>query len=182
MKSVGKQKIIILASRILLSIACLLWLGFILSNSLRTGEQSSAQSKTVVETIQQVAKVIAPASKIANATGDTYDKLHAVVRAFAHFTEFAILGALLGWCYFAYTVKWKLFFLPCLGAVLTAVVDEWLQSFVTGRGWEIVDLLLDGLGGFAGLLLAALSVVIGLWIYEKRARKTADKYTMYENI
>ena len=175
MRSVGKQNIIILAIRILLSVACLLWLGFILGNSLRTGEQSSAQSTTVVDTVQQVAKAIAPESKIANATGSAYDKLHAAVRAFAHFTEFALLGVLFGWCYFAYTLKWKFFFIPCLGAVLTALVDEWIQSFVKGRGWEITDLLLDGFGCAAGLLFASLTVLVGLLIYEKRARKNVKQ-------
>ena len=171
----GKQKEIRLAFKILLPIACVLWIVFILANSLQTAGESSAQSATVVETVQRVAKAIAPESTIANATGETYDKLHLLVRACAHFTEFAVLGVLLGWCYFAYTLQWKFFFIPCLGAALVATVDEWVQTFVDGRAWETIDLLLDCFGGVAGALFAALSVVIGLLIYEKSLQKKAKK-------
>ena len=171
MRTKGKQNVIALALKILLPIVCLLWITFILTNSLQTGGESSAQSATVVETVQRVAQVIAPESTIANATGDTYDKLHALVRACAHVMEFAVLGTLFGWCYFVYTRKWKWYFIPCLGVLLVAAVDEWLQTFVDGRAWETMDLLLDGCGGAAGITFAALSVVLGLLIYEKRMLK-----------
>ena len=175
MKMIVKQNAIVLTLRIILPIACLLWMAFILNNSMQTGVQSSAQSSTVVETVQRVAKAIAPESIIANATGESYDKLHLLVRSCAHFAEFAVLGVLFGWCYFAYTLQWKLFFVPTLLAILVAVVDEWIQSFVEGRGWEMIDLLLDGFGGVAGILFAALSVVIGLLIYEKRTQGKVNK-------
>jgi VanZ family protein len=171
MKIKETQKIIQLLLKILLPIACLAWVVFIFSNSLQTAEQSSVQSTTVVDTVQQVAKVIAPESKIANATGSAYEKLHAVIRSFAHFTEFAVLGVLLGWCYFAYTLKWKYFFIPGLFVLLVPILDEWMQSFVEGRAWEAFDLLLDVLGGAAGIMFAALSVVVGLLICEKATKR-----------
>ena len=175
MRAKGKQNVIMLALKILLPIMCFLWITFILTNSLQTAGESSAQSETVVETVQRVAKAIAPESTIANATGETYDKLHLLVRACAHVMEFAVLGVLLGWCYFAYTLKWKLYFIPCLGVLLIAAVDEWIQTFVEGRAWEMTDLLLDSFGGVTGVLFAALSVVLGLLIYEKRLLKKAEK-------
>lgn len=171
MRRKGKQNVILLALKILLPVACCLWITFILANSLQTAGESSTQSATVVETVQRVAKIIAPESTIANATGETYDKLHSAVRACAHILEFAVLGALLSWCYFAYTQEWKFFFIPCLAPLLVALVDEWLQTFVDGRAWEATDLLLDSLGGVAGVMFAALSVVLGLLIYEKRMLK-----------
>lgn len=171
----GEQKEIRLALKILLPIACALWIAVILANSLQTAGESSAQSATVVETVQRVAKAIAPESAIANATGEAYDKLHLLVRACAHFVEFAVLGVLLGWCYFAYTLQWKFFFIPCLGAAFVAAIDEWAQTFVEGRAWETTDLLLDCFGGVAGALFAALSVVIGLLIYEKSLQKRTKK-------
>ena len=171
MRRVGKQKVITLALKILLPVACCLWIAFIFTNSLQAGGESSSQSAAVVETVQRVAQAIAPESTIANATGEAYDKLHSAVRACAHVTEFAVLGLLLGWCYFAYTLNWKLYFIPLLGALLVALLDEWLQTFVDGRAWEVTDLLLDSLGGLAGVVFAALSVVLGLLIYEKRMLK-----------
>ena len=173
----GKQNKIRTVLRVLLPIACLLWLTFILMNSLQTGEQSSAQSATVVKTVQQVAKVIAPESAIANATGAAYDKLHNFVRSFAHFIEFAVLGVLFGWCYFAYTFKRRYLYFPVIGAVLVPVIDECMQSFVSGRGSELFDVAVDTCGGLAGILFAALSVVIGALIYERRLRERADNGT-----
>ena len=175
MRGKEKQNGIRTALRIILPIACLLWIAFILGNSLRTGEQSSEQSATVVEAVQRVAKVIAPESKIANATGDTYDRLHSVVRACAHAGEFAVLGALLCWCYFAYTSKLTYFYFPVIFLLLFPTIDECLQGFVSGRSGELIDLILDTSGGLIGLLLATLSVAIGVLIYERRTRKGKAK-------
>ena len=175
MRGKEKQNGIRTALRIILPIACLLWIVFILGNSLRTGEQSSEQSATIVETVQRVAKVIAPESKIANATGDAYDRLHGVVRACAHAGEFAVLGALLCWCYFAYTFKLTYFHFPVIFLFLFPTIDECLQGFVSGRSGELIDLILDTSGGLIGLLLAALSVAIGVLIYERRRRKGKAK-------
>ena len=101
------QKYIRTVLRIVLTIACVVTIGFIFSNSLKTAEQSSAQSSTVVETIQKVAQVIAPESKIATATGEEYEALHELIRAWAHFAEFFLLGVLFGWCYCSYTLQKK---------------------------------------------------------------------------
>lgn len=175
MKIKEKQNVINLLLKILLPFACLVWIAFIFNNSLQTAEQSSVQSTTVVDTVQKVVKVIAPQSKIANATGSAYDKLHAVIRSLAHFAEFALLGVLLGWCYFAYTMKWKYFFIPSIFVLIIPVIDEWIQSFVDGRAWEAFDLVLDIFGGAAGITFAALSVFVGLLVYEKETKRKAKK-------
>lgn len=167
---VGKMRKIRLVLRILLSVATALWLSFILSNSLKTAEQSATQSSTIVETVQQVAQIVAPESKIANATGEAYDALHAFVRNCAHLVEFAVLGALCCWCYFAYTLQRKYFYIPLLGVLFVPFLDEYLQTFSLGRGVELTDLALDICGGLAGMLFAACCVMIGVRIYCKRKR------------
>lgn len=170
-----KTQVIRLALRIVTTLACLIWAAFILSNSLKTSEQSSTQSAAVVETVQKVAKAIAPQSKIANATGEAYDMLHVFVRNLAHFGQFAVLGALLCWCYFAYTLQVKHFYLPILGVVCIPIFDEWIQGFVAGRSWELIDLALDICGGFIGLFCAMLSVYIGCWVYKRKKRKAGTE-------
>ena len=102
----------------LLSVASVAWVVFILANSLQTGEQSSVQSAEIVEKVQEIAQAIAPESAIANATGEEYDILHGMIRHCAHFMEFAVLGALLCWCCFAYTLRREAFWFP-LGGVVT---------------------------------------------------------------
>ena len=164
--------------KILLPIACLLWLAFIFGNSLQTGETSSAQSSSVVEVVQSVAKTVAPNSWVANATGEEYVKLHSDVRVVAHFAQFAVLGALLCWCYFAYTLRIAYIYLPISAVLLVPFIDECLQGYVSGRALELADITVDLLGGAIGLLLAALSVLIGVMVY-RRKQKKKNNPTMY---
>ena len=160
--------------RILLPIACLLWLAFIFNNSLQTGEASTVQSSTVVDSIQSVAKVVAPDSWVANAAGEDYEKLHSGVRISAHFLQFAVLGALLCWCYFAYTFRIAYIYLPICAVLLFPFVDECLQIFSAGRAMETADILTDLTGGTLGFLLALLSVLIGVIVYKGKG-KNKDK-------
>ena len=165
--------------KILLPIACLLWLAFIFSNSLKTGEVSSAQSSTVVDGIQSVAKVVAPHSWVANATGEEYERLHGGVRVFAHFLQFAVLGALLCWCYFAYTSRIAYIYLPVVGVLLFPFVDECLQGYVAERAGELADILVDLTGGICGFFVALTSVAIGALIYRHRRKKSIKTASMY---
>lgn len=169
------QNLIRTALRILLPIATLLWLGFIISNSLQTGEQSSAQSETVVVAVQKVAKVIAPNSKIATATGESYDMLHLAIRNLAHIVQFMVLGALTCWTYFSYTFKMSYIHIFVFLVILVPVVDEFIQSFVADRGSELLDVLMDTFGAVMGFLLAGLSVAIGVLIYKIRKQNKRDK-------
>jgi VanZ family protein len=166
-----KQNKIRLVFKIILPIACLLWWTFILTNSLRTGDQSAAQSSSVVNTVQEVAKVVAPQSGIANATGAAYNNLHTLIRNCAHVGQFVVFGFLLCCCYFAYTFKIRYFYFPIIAVVLTPLIDECIQGFVAGRGSELLDLILDTCGGIAGMLFASLGIAIGALVRDVKARK-----------
>ena len=158
--------------RVFLTLLCVLTTGFIFYNSMQTAEASSAASSGVVETVQEVATVVAPNSKIANATGKDYDLLHAFVRSMAHFSEFALLGAALVWCWRTYTAKKKFLALPFALIVGIAVTDEILQHFVAGRAAQATDVLIDVCGGLCGGGFAFLTVVIvTLMIIKKRRRE-----------
>lgn len=164
--------------RIFLTLACVATLVFILSNSLKEAQESAAQSSAVVEVVQEVASVIAPESSIANATGEAYDILHAWVRAIAHLSQFTLLGALMIWCYFSYTDEKLFLSVPlCLLAIIP-VVDEFIQSFVSGRASTVCDMLLDTAGGLLGVIFAALTLLIGRAIVianEKKKQACAEE-------
>ncbi len=166
-----RQNKIRLTAKILLPVLCGLWLAFIFSNSLQTGTESSAQSSSVVDAVVAVAKWVAPQSSVANATGEGYDKLHSLVRTLAHFTEFAVLGALAGWCYFAYTGRLTHCYIPVLGTLLVPFIDELLQKFTSERAASFSDILVDSLGGIAGLAFAGLTVWLGWRIYQAKKNK-----------
>ena len=172
LKGTKKRNIALWTLRIILTAACIAMLAFIFSNSLQTGEQSSAQSSTVVDTVQDVAGAINPESPIATATGAAKDRLHSAIRTLAHFSEFGALGALMGWCCLSYTRKWQFLFIPFGGVALVPLLDEYLQTFSAGRGAEWKDIAVDGLGGVLGLILAVELVWLGIYIYQAtRVRK-----------
>ena len=86
--------------------------------------------------------------------GEAYDKLHWIVRTAAHFSEFALLGALFCWCYRAYTRDKTFLFLPVGLLVLVPIVDEFLQRSSAGRVADIADMLVDTAGGLCGFSFA----------------------------
>ena len=168
------QTILLWVLRIVLTLACIAMLGYIFSNSLKDAQQSSAQSATVVETVQEVASVIAPDSPIATATGEDYDRLHEYVRMAAHFLQFAALGALMIWCYFSYTSEKLFLTVPISLLAILSVFDEFLQTYAAGRASSIFDMLLDTVGGIAGCIFALLTLVIGGAIVKANAKKKEE--------
>ncbi len=167
-----------MALRIILSVACVLWVCFIFGNSLQSGEQSSEKSSTVVDVVQSVAKWIAPDSYIATATGEDYDKIHKVVRKLAHFTEYAILGGLLCWCYFSYTDDKKWLWASAATLLAVPFTDETLQKFVQGRAGRATDMLIDLSGELVGFAIAWLLLL--LFLLWKKRRKEKKGNIMYE--
>ncbi len=153
--------------RLILTAALLGLLGFIFSNSLQTGEQSSAQSGGVMELVQRIAKQIAPNSFIATATGKDYDRLHALVRMAAHFLEFCALGAVMVLCFYSYTLKKRHAPLALICTCLVACVDEFLQTLTAGRGAELKDIIVDCLGGVVGAGFALIVIIILGFVLKK---------------
>ncbi len=156
---------------VVLTLLCAGLMGWIFSNSLKTAEASSEQSAGAVDIIQKIFAAIAPNSVIATATGEAYDTLHKVVRIIAHFTEFALLGALLVWCWRAYTGKRIFLLIPIALIVIVPVLDETLQSFTGGRAMEFTDVLIDLAGGICGGAFAVFTLWIGYLIIQKKRRK-----------
>lgn len=153
--------------RIFLTALLLGLLGFIFSNSLQTGEQSSAQSGGVTALVQEIAKQIAPNSFVATAEGEAYERLHQIVRMSAHFLEFCALGAVMVWCFYSYTLKKRHAPLAFFCALITACLDELLQTRTAGRGAEVSDIIVDGLGSFAGCVFALIVISILGFVFKK---------------
>ena len=101
------------------SILMVLWIGFIFWNSLHSGAESAQSSNFVLEWLR----------KIPFLTGLD----GTLVRKGAHFTEFAMLGALA-----AGSVPAATFAKPLFCALLTAVSDETIQLFVEGRSSAVL--------------------------------------------
>lgn len=158
MQASEKRKIIAL----ILLFAALLTLVWIFGNSLRNGEQSSAQSNRFLKLIRPFAERALELFGIK----PSEQNLSHYVRKAAHFSEYALFGFLL-------TCSLRLLWYPDRKKVLfvfpicllCAAADETIQSFTPGRAASAADVLLDFCGavfgiGCACLLLLLLSAIL----------------------
>lgn len=137
----GKRKALC-AVLTLLTAALLLW---IFSNSLKNSQESASQSGAVREWIQTILDALFSGSVVISS--------HAV-RKLAHFSEYALLGAMLLFTWRAYTAERKRLLFPALVAALAPFLDEGLQFFSEGRAPMLSDVGIDLLGCAAGFLFA----------------------------
>lgn len=131
----------------------ILLLVFIWGNSLMPGEVSQKISNWV----QSLLMDSKPDAE-GNPTGN------GILRKIAHFTEFAALGMCLGWL-FGMLQKRK--YVPFLGGVAVACIDETIQSFVPERAPGLWDVCIDSCGVLTGLIL--------LWIGHTYLKKRSAK-------
>ena len=165
-----KVKIAVYVLRILMILLCIVSASFIVYNSIQTGETSTQQSHKAVDTVQEVAKVVAPDSKIATATGEEYEQLHSDIRQLAHFSEFAVFGFSAFGCCLSFTLKKKILVYPSLFVVLFSVLDEYLQTFTAGRAGQAIDVLMDVMGALSGGMFALIMASILIFLYKKKEK------------
>ena len=128
---------------------------FIWGNSLMPGEVSGAISNWVKELL---ANLLPMGPEEEDGGGH-------LIRKLAHFTEFAALGATLGWI-FGMLNKGKI--RPFVYGVLAASMDETIQHFVPDRGPSGKDVLLDS----CGVLTRIVLLYAGHTYFKKIRRKT----------
>ncbi len=128
-----------------------LQLAFIFGQSLLDAPSSGEESSFVTE-------IVTPVFELFVGKGNVTETL---VRKAAHFTEFAVLGALAAALSFLLGKRRLLHYtfalLCCLAA---AVADESIQLAVSGRSGEVRDVLIDLSGAFFGVALAVMIVLI----------------------
>ena len=82
-----------------------------------------------------------------------------LLRKAAHFAEFMVLGWWMLLCTRAFAARVARWMPWLWGAgILCAAADEGIQFFVPGRSARISDVLLDGCGVLAGLVLARAAI------------------------
>ncbi|MEG0664694.1 MAG: VanZ family protein [Clostridia bacterium] len=134
---------------------------FIFSNSLMVGEVSSNNSSGISQCITNFLNSLN--------FNVTLNDVTIFVRKSAHFCEYALLSIIISLCFNSFKIKlsylWQkvLFF-----GLLTAVFDEFIQSFIAGRSSEVKDVLIDFSGIIFGFLVFLFIITIINIISKKR--------------
>jgi len=128
----------------------------IFTQSLLPGSVSSNQSGFIVDTLYPLVSSVG-----INISVNTFSF---IIRKAAHFTEFFLLGLVWYMIYSKYFNKIKLVVIVLTHGILTAILDESIQLFVSGRSGEIRDVLID----FSGVLSGVLMIHINNLILKKR--------------
>ncbi len=156
------------------SLAVILWVAFIWSNSAKTGEESGEMSSQVQEVIVEVSEKL---------DIDVPTTEHAV-RKSAHFLEYMVLGILLGAdivlicaLFSRKALLWDilriLITLPISFSV--ALIDEFaVQKATEGRGPSFIDVLIDMSGNLLGIVFVVLALSLVRWLIVRRAVKRAE--------
>ncbi|WP_242939106.1 VanZ family protein [Tepidibacter formicigenes] len=108
---------------------------------------SKKVTKVIVDTVDKVLDLDNGKSGI-----DLVEKFNHIVRKYAHFTLYLLLGLLVVNGFRRSGVKGiRAFVISLLFCVLYAISDEFHQVFVSGRGAQVTDVFIDSAGSFAGI-------------------------------
>lgn len=161
---------------------CLFWIGFIFYMSSNNGEISHSESKNVVKLITKIEskfqknnqiKYMSSNQKIIDEQIAELNRLDNPIRKCAHVFIYTFLSILVSSILFSFNKRGKDVVVYILFICLFyAVLDEYHQSFVPGRGSLVSDILVDFGGAFIGVVLFYLAYYK---IYEKyKAKKKGN--------
>lgn len=154
---------------IVFSVIAVLWCGFIFYLSSENSGQSSQRSSRVITKICEIVDSDFPTYPEAK-KAEIVNKYSFSVRKLAHFTAYAILGALF-FQVFCFVRKKKFRALFSIAASsLYALSDEIHQSFSPGRSCEFRDVLIDTSGA---ALAVAISLLI-LYLHQRKRQRTVS--------
>lgn len=139
---------------------CMMYIIF--SFSAQSGAQSSAISYKVSTVIVEVgAKVLNKEMTVSEKSAKT-EKIHFYVRKCAHFTIYFLLAVSVAFPLYVYGMRgiWLMLFAGafCVGF---ACLDEYHQSFVSGRTAAKRDILIDSCGAFLGIIVTRIFGFLG---------------------
>jgi VanZ family protein len=148
--------------KFVLPLITLAWIAFIWSRSVMNGVDSADESTTVLYIVQRI---------LAHLPTDVGVTDH-IIRKLAHYSEFAILGFLLGADVALLTGRvWRNITIPMLLGLLTALTDETIQLFSLGRSSMVADVWIDFAGVVTGIAVLVLIWGVTRFFEKKRGKK-----------
>lgn len=159
--------------RILAFAALIGWMIVIFSFSAQTADSSSGESGRIISYLASIFvdgfENFTPGQK-----AELIESWQGAVRTLAHFTEYAVLGALAAIASLTLPLKPRRRYIGSFifGAVYAAT-DELHQMAVPGRTAQLTDLITDSLGVFMGVIAVAAAIAVVRKLHERRKRKTS---------
>ena len=120
-------------------ILVIIWMIIIFIMSSFNADTSSSQSNIIVNFISNIFNI------------NNINLLSFIIRKLAHFTEYFILGILLYNC-FIISFRMNLY-VPIIICIMYAISDEIHQLFVSGRCFQLRDIIIDTCGSITGIYL-----------------------------
>lgn len=141
-----------------LLLLALVWMVLIFGFSAQSATESGGLSALITEPLTKMIVRFSEAMTVAQ-QAELYLKVDGIVRIFAHFSEYTVLGMLLTAVLRAFGIKNG--FMPWLVGVVYAVTDEWHQAYSPGRASDPMDVLIDAAGVLCGVVI--YHVVRKIW-------------------
>lgn len=158
------------AKKIISTILVIIWMLTIFYFSHQQGEGSSSTSKKVSTAIVNIFDI--KHEMQTEQRNELVEKIEPFIRKLAHYTIYAIGGILIMNCMYAYIkADQKAVASASSIGVLYAVTDEIHQLFVNGRSGRIVDVVIDSIGIFTGIVAYLIITKIVEIIVDKANRK-----------
>ena len=132
----SKRKGLFLPAGLICLVLCFIW-----GNSMLSGEESGAVSGGLLSWMTE-----------------NFPRMRwlpeRLLRKFGHFSEFAVLGFLLGWFFLRQGQRGlHRLTVPLLFGMTAALTDETIQSFSPGRSPQVTDVWIDTAGALTGILI-----------------------------
>lgn len=156
--------------KILSTILVVIWMFTIFCFSNQQGTGSSNTSKNVSIIIVNILDIKQEINE--ELKEELVNSIEPYIRKIAHFTIYMVGGILLINAAYAYKMKDKNAILcACIIGVIYAASDEIHQLFVLGRSGRIVDVIIDSLGIFTGVVVYLIIAKTVNIIVDKLNRK-----------
>lgn len=161
---------------------CILWMMFIYYNSSQDGTSSNGFTYKITDKLITISEQIqiensnnikvysSPNKVVSSLINKDRVYLNKILRKFAHVMEFLILSILLCNAFFTFGIKGRNPIIYVLFITLFyAVLDEYHQIYVIGRGSSVKDVLIDFIGGIIGMLIYYIQYYLRA-VIKKKAR------------
>lgn len=138
--------------KVLIWTIVVLYVGFIFSNSLQSGEVSSKISQQVTQTAGHLLSQFH--------ISIPFEFLHKYIRKLAHFSEFCLLGILVSLAIITCPLFKSRLLNFILFLIMIPATDEIIQHFIPARTSAFTDVLIDISGMLAGGLITYIIYLI----------------------